>query len=259
MSNFYRQDVNDRHMVLWNTNHTARNALSPSYYEGLMSGLKQAADSPEICAVILVGEGGFFCSGGNLKVLRERREMSLEQRYDQINKLHDLIRAIRACPKPVIAAVEGGAAGAGLSLALACDMLVSAKGASFVLSYVRAGLVPDGGVTFALMQSLPRATVSRMAMLGQPIKAERLYALGLVTELANSGDVLAVAQALANEIAQGPTAAIRSIKCLLEGAQSASLEAQLDAECLAMAEALGGDEANIGITAFLNKQPPVFR
>jgi 2-(1,2-epoxy-1,2-dihydrophenyl)acetyl-CoA isomerase len=257
-ANFFRQDVYADHLVLWNTNHTARNALSPSYYAGLVAGLDQAVQQENIRAVILAGEGSFFCSGGDLKVLKERRAMNLQQREQQINKLQDIVRRIRACPKPVIAAVEGGAAGAGLSLVLACDMLVSAAGASYVLAYVRAGLIPDGGVTHTLMQCLPRATASRMALMAHPISAERLYDLGVVTELVEAGTALQFAQSLATELVQGPPIAIAKIKSLLESAQRETLEYQLTAECKAMAEALGGDEAQTGINAFLDKKRPVF-
>ncbi|MFT5114515.1 MAG: 2-(1,2-epoxy-1,2-dihydrophenyl)acetyl-CoA isomerase [Parasphingorhabdus sp.] len=257
--NFCRQDNYNDYMVIWNTNYSARNALSDSYCAGIMKGLKQASNDPNIHAVILAAEGGFFCAGGNLKVLKERRAMSLDQRREKINQLQDMIRAIRACPKPVIAAVEGGAAGAGMSVALACDMIVSAAGASFVLAYVRAGLIPDGGVTHALMKALPRATASRMALLAHPISAERLYELGAITEVVEAGTALEAAQSLAQELAHGPQKAIATIKSLLDQASDTPLEEQLHAECEAMAKAMGDDEAKTGIEAFLNKQRPNFR
>lgn len=255
----FRKIRHGNHLELWNSNAATRNALSPEYYSGVLDGLREAGKVPEIAAVVLAGEGGFFCSGGDLNQLRERRDMPLDQRHANINRLHDIIRAIRDCPKPVICAVEGGAAGAGLSIALACDMVVSAEKAKFVLAYVRAGLVPDGGATHTLMHMLPRATVSRMAMLAEPISAERLYELGAITELVAPGNALRVARELAGQVAKGPEHAIATIKGLLNSAQSATQDEQLEAECIAMAQALGDEEARIGITAFLNKQSPVFR
>lgn len=259
MNKFFRKESHPAHVILWNTNVAMRNALSPSYYEGLIEGLGMASNDPDVAAVILAGEGGFFCSGGDLNLLKERRAMSLEERHTNINRLHDIIRAIRNCRKPVIAAVEGGAAGAGLSIAMTCDMIVAARGAKFTLSYVRAGLVPDGGATYALTQALPRATVTRMAMLAEPLLAERMYELGAVTELTPSGAALEGAQALAGQLAQGPEGAIASIKDLLNSAETNTFPQQLDAECHAMAHALGQDEAQTGISAFLNKKLPVFR
>lgn len=259
MSTLYRHEVRDRTLVIWNCNSEMRNALSYEYYQGLLDGLARAAGNPAIAAVILAGEGGFFCSGGNLNMLKERRAMSFEERQVQIGKLNALIRAVRNCPKPVIAAVEGGAAGAGLSLAMAADMIVAEDGAKFTLAYVKAGLVPDGGATYALTQALPRATVARMAMLAEPLSAERMHQLGAVTELAPKGRTLAQAEALADAVARGPEIAIADIKMLLNQAETASFEDQLDHERDAMAKALGGDEAQAGIGAFLSKTSPVFR
>ncbi|GAA6208468.1 enoyl-CoA hydratase [Cognatishimia sp. WU-CL00825] len=259
MTQFFRRDLHDRHLELWNTFTETRNALTPEYYQGVIDGLREASENPAITAVILSGEGGFFCSGGDLNQLKERRDMTLEQRYANINRLHDIIRAIRACPKPVISAVEGGAAGAGLSIALACDMVVSAEKAKFVLAYVRAGLVPDGGVTRTLMQMLPRATVAKMAMMAKPLLAERLYDLGAITEIVAKGAAMDTARGLAAELSTGPERAIASIKTLMNQAEDATMEAHLDTECEAMARALGGGETQIGISAFLNKQTPIFR
>ncbi|KIC14557.1 MULTISPECIES: oxepin-CoA hydrolase, alternative type [unclassified Leisingera] len=259
MSTLYRHEVRDRTLVIWNCNSAMRNALSYEYYQGLLDGLARAAGDPAIAAVILAGEGGFFCSGGNLNMLKERRAMSFEERQVQIGKLNALIRAVRNCPKPVIAAVEGGAAGAGLSLAMAADMIVAEDGAKFTLAYVKAGLVPDGGATYALTQALPRATVARMAMLAEPLSAERMHQLGAVTELAPKGRTLAQAEALTDAVARGPEIAIADIKKLLNQAETASFEDQLDHERDAMAKALGGDEAQAGIGAFLSKTSPVFR
>ncbi|NSY40190.1 oxepin-CoA hydrolase, alternative type [Leisingera sp. ANG59] len=259
MSALFRHEARGRTLVIWNCNTAMRNALSYEYYHGLQDGLARAARDPAIAAVILAGAGGFFCSGGNLNMLKERREMPYEERQMQIGKLNALICAVRACSKPVIAAVEGGAAGAGLSLAMAADMIVAEEGAMFTLAYVKAGLVPDGGATYALTQALPRATVARMAMLAEPLSAERMHQLGAVTELAPKGRTLAQAEALADAVARGPETAIADTKELLNQAETASFEDQLDYERDAMAKALGGDEAQAGIGAFLSKTSPVFR
>lgn len=259
MSDICRHEMKGRALIIWNCNPRQRNPLSPEYYQGVLDGLRRAASEPGIAAVILAGEGGFFCSGGNLNMLKQRREMGFEERQEQIEKLSDMIRAVRECRKPVIAAVEGGAAGAGLSLAMACDMIVAGQGAQFTLAYVKAGLVPDGGATYALTQALPRATVARMAMLGARLDAERMYQLGAITDLVEPGEVLNKARELAEAIGNGPEQAIADIKTLLNDAEIAGFEEQLTNERDAMANALGGDEAQIGIGAFLNKQRPVFR
>jgi hypothetical protein len=114
-------------LVLSNNNPAARNALSPEFYAALTQALAQAEADPTVGAIVLTGEGGHFCAGGDLRQLAKRRELPVEERRAKLEGLHDLIRAVRDCRKPVIAAVEGAAAGAGLSLALACDMLVAAR------------------------------------------------------------------------------------------------------------------------------------
>ncbi len=260
MADLFRSEHRGDALVLWNCNVARRNALSPEYYAGLINGLRRAAETPEVAAVVLAGEGGFFCAGGDLTLLKARREMTLKERKANIERLHDVIRAIRACPKPVIAAVEGGAAGAGVSLAMACDMIVASRLARFTLAYVKAGLVPDGGATWALSRAIPRATLAQMAIMGRPLAAERLHALGVVSDLVSEGRAVETALTLVAEIKHGPAGAIAEIKALINTAEEGgSFEDQLARERDAMAAALGGEEARTGITAFLNKEKPVFR
>jgi enoyl-CoA hydratase/carnithine racemase len=173
--------------------------------------------------------------------------------------LGDVIRSLRTSPKPVVAAVEGGAAGAGVSIAMACDMIVAAEQAKFTLAYVRAGLVPDGAVTYALSRALPRATLARMAMMAEPLEASRLHDLGVITETTPAGQALTRACALADRLYQFPPQALVEIKQLLNAAESSDFESHLTRERDAMAKALGGEEALTGITAFLNKKAPIFR
>ena len=132
-------------LVLSNNNPAARNALSPAFYAALTEALAQAEADATVGAIVLTGEGGHFCAGGDLRQLAKRRELPIEERRAKLEGLHDLTRAVRDCRKPVIAAVEGAAAGAGLALALACDMLVAARNAVFSVAYVKVGLTPDGG------------------------------------------------------------------------------------------------------------------
>jgi len=252
------EDQGDR-LVVTNCNTSRRNALSPEYYQGLKSALMEAATQPRIKAVILTAKGPFFCSGGDLNLLAERQHLSLADRASRIEALHDLIRLIRTCPKPVIAAVEGGAAGAGLSIALACDFIVAAVGAKFRAAYVKAGLVPDGGLTSALTQLLPRALVSEICLTGRSISAERFYNLGAINMLCPASQTLSVAQGIATGLAKGPTVTQGKIKALLASAQSTDADTQLDIERDTMAEAIGAAEAVEGIAAFLEKRAPNFQ
>lgn len=259
MSEFWRHEVSEGVLTIWNCNAAQRNALTPEYYEGIRSGLERGAGEKDLHAVVLAGEGGFFCSGGNLNALKERRNLSVAERRGKVDELHGIIQAIRSCPKPVIAAVEGGAAGAGLSLAMACDLIVAGESAKFTLAYVKAGLTPDGGASHALMQAMPRATAARMALLGTPLDATRMYALGAVSDLVPDDEVLRRSQDLARQLGRGPEQAIAKIKQLLNAAETSDFDTHLLAERDAVCDALGGDEAAEGMRAFLEKRKPVFR
>lgn len=246
-------------LLVTNNNPTRRNALTPEFYQGFVDALRQAADEPDVASVIVTGAGDFFCAGGDLNVLQKRREMPFEERRDNIGKLHDLIRAIRACPKPVIAAVEGGAAGAGLSIALACDLVVSASDAKFTVAYVKVGLTPDGGATAFLSEALPRQLVNEMCLFGDSMGAERLFAAAAINRLVEPGTALDEARKLADRFAQGPAHSMARIKYLVSRAKASTLDAQLDRECDCMAEALGGIEAAEGTSAFLAKRKPDYK
>lgn len=245
------------HLVVVNANTARRGALSPEYYQAVLKALDEAR-APRVGAVILAAEGGFFCSGGDLNLLAQRRDLPAPERRARIDQLHDLVRGMRASPVPVIAAVEGGAAGAGASLALACDLIVAARGAQFTAAYVRAGLVPDAGLTSALSRLVPRALAMEMCLLGRPVAAERLAALGAVNQVVAPGDTLAVARDLAQALAAGPRRAQGQIRALVAGAYETDEAAQLDAERDAMAQAVAGDEAREGIAARLGKREPRF-
>jgi enoyl-CoA hydratase/carnithine racemase len=244
--------------VLINSNPAARNAITPALYDALPAALEEAAADPAIGAIVLTGDGDFFCAGGDLRQLATRRELTVPERLEKIGRLHEQIRALRACPKPVIAAVEGGAAGAGMSLALACDMLVAAENAFFTMAYIKVGLSPDGGATAFLSEFLPRQQMMELCLLGERIPAARLHALGAVNRLVAPGAALDEALKLAERIAGGPANAAARIKRLCDHAGHASLDQQLDLEAQLMAESQGDDEAQEGIKAFFEKRAPDF-
>ncbi len=251
------QDAGDR-LIIWNGNSEKRGALSPELYACILEAMALAQE-PRIRAVILTSEGDFFCAGGDLNVLIARRAMPETARREKVDLLHDLVRGLRACPVPVIAAVEGGAAGAGLSLALACDMIVATKEAKFTAAYVKAGLVPDGGLTSAMARLLPRPLAMEMCLLGRPVMASRFADLGAVSRLCAVGNAMEEAMILADTLAAGPRDAQTVIRGLVASAYEQTEQQQLDAERDAMAHAAGQDEAAEGIAAFLEKRKPDYR
>ena len=249
--------LSERHgsvLVLTNNNPAARNALSLGFYQALPSTLAAAQADPSIGAIVLTGAGEFFCSGGDLNQLIIRRQLPLAQRLETLEGLHTLIRSIRYCEKPIIAAVEGGAAGAGMSLAFACDMLVAARDAIFSLAYIKVGLSPDGGITQFLSEILSRQVLTEFSLTGDRVPCERLYALGAVNLVTERGAALAEAIALAERVAQGPQRATARIKNLCRQAYTNHFEDQLMLEAKLMAESQGDVESAEGIAAFLEKR-----
>ena len=245
-------------LTVVNDDPPTRNALSWDFYDGFREICEAAGDDPETRALVLTGAAGFFCSGGNVNGLRERSEADEATRRASVERLHAMIRAMRACPRPIVAAVEGGAAGAGASRALACDLIVAARDAYLSVAYVRIGLTPDGGATALLGAALPRQLASEMVMTGDRVGMDRLHALGLVNRLTGPGEALGVAEALAARLADGPGEAIAAGKRLVGAATGAGFERQLDLEADAIAAALGGPEGREGIAAFLGKRAPAW-
>ena len=245
-------------LVLTHNNPSVRNALSPEFYAALTAALQAAASDDTVGAVVLTGAEGMFCSGGDLRQLIKRRELPESERRQRLEGLHDLIRCLRDCPKPIIAAVEGAAAGAGLSVALACDMLVSARDAIYSVAYVKVGLTPDGGATAFLAEFVSRQVLTELCLTGERISGERLHALGAVNRLTEPGQALAQALQLAQLLARGPLQATAAIKALCRSAPQATLEEQLELEAQQMVKAQAGAESLEGISAFLDKRKPDF-
>ncbi|WP_053572879.1 oxepin-CoA hydrolase, alternative type [Caballeronia cordobensis] len=242
-------------LVLSLNNPAARNALTTEMYHALPAALADAQRDPEVGAIVLTGVGGVFCAGGDLNRLAQRRAMTPPDRRAGVEVLHTMIRAIRDCTKPVIAAVEGAAAGAGLSIALACDLLVAARNASFSVAYVKVGLSPDAGATAFLSGCVSRQLLTELCLTGKPVAGDRMHALGVANRLAEPGSALPDALAMAQLLAAGPERAIARIKSLCRRAGENTLDAQLDLEADYMTESLGDDESAEGIGAFFGKRP----
>lgn len=245
-----------RTMVLTLSNPDHRNALGPEIYAAGVEALNAADSNPEVRSVVITGAGSTFCAGGNLQRLLDNRGKPPEVQAQSIEGLHGWIEAIRTFPKPVIAAVEGAAAGAGFSLALACDFIVAADNAVFVMAYSSVALSPDGGGTWSLVRALPRQLVSELLMAGERIGAARLQALGVVNRVTPVGGALDEALALAARLNERAPNALASIKELVNDAGDTTLSRQLAAERDHFVRNLHHANGAIGIQAFLAKQPP---
>jgi len=243
-------------MVLTLSNPEHRNALGPEMYAAGVEALNAAEANPEIRSVVITGEGDIFSAGGNLQRLQANRQQPPEVQAQSIEGLHQWIETIRTYPKPVIAAVEGAAAGAGFSLALACDMVVAARDAVFLMAYSNVALSPDGGASWSLAHTLPRPLATELLMCGDKITAERLHALGLVNRLSNPGDALGTALQLADRLNQRAPNALASIKELLSDAAHQTLSQHLNSERDHFVKNLHHPNAGEGIAAFLEKRAP---
>ncbi len=246
-------------MVLTISNPSHRNALSPSMYAAGVEALNFADGSDDIRSVVLTGAGDFFSAGGNLQRLMDNRAQSPEIQAKSIDGLHGWIDAIRSCRKPVIAAVEGPAAGAGFSLCLACDLIVAARDALFVMAYSNIGLSPDGGASWHLTHALPRQLATELLLLGERMPAQRLCQLGVVNRIAEPGSALADALAVCETLNQRAPNALASIKDLVNDATNRTLSQQLDAERDQFVINLHHPNADEGIRAFLGKRTPRYR
>ena len=249
----------DATLILTISNPGAKNALHPDMYAAAIETLSTAERDDSIRAVILTGADIFFCAGGNLNRLLENRAKDKSVQAASIDNLHGWVEAIRDCPKPVIAAVDGVAAGAGFSLALACDMIVAGASAKFVMAYVKVGLTPDGGASWFLTQALPRQLATEMLIEGKPVFASRLQELGLVNKLVPDGSALDAAMNWADELASLSPNAVEGIKSLVREAQGNSLSHHCDAEKHSFVESLHHRDAQEGISAFLEKRKPHYK
>lgn len=246
-------------LILTISNPEHRNALGPEMYAAGVEALNAAESNPDVRSIVITGEGSTFSAGGNLQRLQNNRQQPPDVQAQSIEGLHSWIEAIRTCPKPVIAAVEGPAAGAGFSLALACDMIVAARNSVFVMAYSGIALSPDGGGSWSLSRSIPRQLATELLMLGERIGGERLHTLGVVNRLCEADTALSSALELATGLNARAPNSMASIKELLLEADGSTLSDQLKRERDHFVRNLHHANAGIGIGAFLNKQKPQYQ
>jgi 2-(1,2-epoxy-1,2-dihydrophenyl)acetyl-CoA isomerase len=231
------------------------NAFNGAMHKALGAALKEAR-SPEVRAVVLTGAGRGFCVGQDLTEFREAAgDIGARLR----DTYHPNVLAIRALEKPVIAAVNGAAAGAGLSFACACDLRLASESASFVPAFINVGLVPDSGGTFFVTRLLGYARAFEWLTSGKKLSATEAHAWGLVSEVVEADTLSAVAAHRAAELASLPTLGIGMTKRLLDRAAGATLEEQLEWEAQLQAVATETDDFREGVAAFLEKRKPEFR
>jgi 2-(1,2-epoxy-1,2-dihydrophenyl)acetyl-CoA isomerase len=230
------------------------NALNTAMHERLREALRDARD-PEVRAVVLTGAGRGFCVGQDLTEFQEAAGDIAERLRATY---HPNVSAIRQLEKPVIASVNGAAAGAGLSLACACDIRIAADSASFVPAFINIGLVPDSGGSYFIARLLGPARAFEWMSSGRKLTAAEAHGWGLVSEVVEADALAARAAELAAQLAELPTRGIGMTKRLFDGAPTATLEEQLEREAQLQSAATKTEDFREGVTAFLEKRPARF-
>jgi 2-(1,2-epoxy-1,2-dihydrophenyl)acetyl-CoA isomerase len=233
------------------------NAFNDEQSYELQDALKQVARDAAVRVVVLTGAGKAFCSGQDLKAIAEstgKRDLSesLHKRYNPI------IRAMRALPKPIIARVNGVAAGAGCSLALACDLVVAAESAKFIEVFVNVGLVLDSGSSYFLPRLVGSARAFEMSTMGSRVSAQQAYDWGMVNKVTPDAELDAAVAVYTDYYKSAPTKAIAMMKKMLNKSFNSDLDSMLDYE--AYCQKIAGDSADYkeGVTAFNEKRKPNF-
>ena len=238
----------------------ALNALSLGLTKDLHSAINKAIED-KARAVVLTGEGRAFCSGGDLREMRQmwQKEGRIEAFLEEpLKALHDVVLLIRETPIPFIAAVQGVCAGAGTNFALACDIVFAAENASFNEAFVRIGLSPDCGGSFFLPRAIGEKLAAELFMTGETVSAERAAQFGMINRVVSTENLLTEALLMAQKLAAAPTASIGRIKRMLNASFSNDLAEQLDLEHRLQIESGKGSDFKEGVEAFFEKRAPNF-
>jgi 2-(1,2-epoxy-1,2-dihydrophenyl)acetyl-CoA isomerase len=236
------------------------NAFNPEMHKLLREALEEARDEAAVRSVLLTGSGRGFCAGQDLS----ERNLSADAAPIDLSvslgsNYNPLVRRLRALPKPVVCAVNGVAAGAGANIALACDIVLAARSASFVQSFSKLGLVPDSGGTYFLPRLVGSARAIGLALLADRLSAEEAERWGLIWRAVDDARLMEEAAAIARALAAGPTKGYGLIKKALHASAGNSLDAQLDLERDLQREAGFSEDYREGVGAFMQKRTPQYK
>jgi 2-(1,2-epoxy-1,2-dihydrophenyl)acetyl-CoA isomerase len=236
------------------------NAFTPEMHEELRGAMTRAEREPEIRAVLLTGAGRGFCAGADLG----QRDVSpgsapIDLSVSLGENYNPLVRRMRALPKPIVCAVNGPAAGAGANVALACDIVLAARSASFLQAFARIGLIPDAGGTYFLPRLAGTARAMGLALLADKISAEQAAEWGLIWKAVDDASLMDEALSTAQKLAAGPTKGYALLKQAIYRSAGNTLDAQLDLERDLQREAGFTEDFREGVRAFMEKRAPDFK
>ncbi len=237
----------------------AANSINEEMGKDLMHAALRCDEDPEIRAVLISGAGKIFSGGGDLKAFLSKGDQLPYHVKEITTYLHAAVSRFTRMDAPVVAAVHGAVAGAGMSVAIACDIVVAAETTRFMVAYTRAGLTPDGSATYFLPRIVGLKRALELTLTNRMFSAQEALQWGLVTRVVPDNELLAQARAIAVQLAAGPTRAYGVSKRLLHSGWAETLETQMENESQAIANSARTADAREGITAFLEKRPPKYK
>src|SRR5579871_450934 len=254
------QDLDSGLLTITMNRPERRNALNADMTRGLVEAARRAAEDHEVRAVLLKGAGGTFCVGGDVKSMAAgRAPMSFEEKQINLRKGMEVSRILHQMPKPVVAQLDGAAAGAGLSMALSCDLRVASQSCKITTAFAKVGYSGDYGGTYFLTQLLGSAKARELYLLSPVLSAQEALALGMVTKVVPDAEIDAAARELAMSLAQGPSIALGYIKRNINNAETMSLEACFDGEAIHHTRAGETADHKEASKAFVEKRKANFR
>ena len=237
-----------------------RNALNPDMTRGLVEAARRAAEDQEVRAVLLKGAGGIFCVGGDVKSMAAgRAPMSFEEKQVNLRKGMEVSRILHQMPKPVVAQVDGAAAGAGLSIALSCDLRIASASCKITTAFAKVGLSGDYGGTYFLTHLLGSAKARELYLMSPILTAQEAHHFGIVTRVVPDAEVEEAALEVAMSLAQGPSVTLGYIKRNINNAETMSLEACFDAEAIHHSRSGETADHKEAAKAFVEKRKPAFQ
>ncbi len=236
----------------------AANAMGPDCARELSEVAILCDDDPAVRAVVMTGAGSMFCAGGDLGAFVKAGAGAKSLLKKMAGDLHMGLSRLSRGAAPVIAAVNGTAAGAGFSLVMAADLAIAAESAVFTMAYTRAGLSPDGSSTYFMPRKIGDRRTRELMLTNRVLNATEALAWGVVNQVVADDEVVAVALELAQKLAKGPTLANGAVKTLLNGTFDQSLESQMELEARTIADLSLSEDGQEGMNAFLEKRKPVF-
>jgi len=233
------------------------NSLEPGLRKDLKAALRQFRDDADSCVAILTGQGRAFCAGGDLVELEDG--MSAVYGIEHMNGCNEIINLIAGIPKPIIAAVNGAAAGAGFSITMACDLVVASSKATFMQAFTKVGLVPDMGSLYFLPRVVGMHRAKELIWTARRITADEAQQMGIVNQVVEPEELESRVLHLAEGIADGPAFAIGLGKVLLSRSLESNLQDIMQYEGLAQAICMQSDDHKEGVNSFYEKRHPVFK